>query len=622
MPTQAPSEVLAALSTFDARTDTFTTRSVETAIQAAVKDRESISPETRRGGWAEWAAFALQTRQAPNGGPWGTHFQPSMSGSNNDRSPFYVPDLREADAESVAYWAERAKAAKHPVLVARYADLVWDTTEFVTKAKRGRDGIDFARMAIDNYIAASRLDDGSAWSDTRENLGRALELAISVKDAVRTSAAVAANIEYVDRTSDDNKIGTYCYLFDRLLPAEKGPELTDEQERQVVERFEAKFAAMIAPGSKWHVDPHGPQSVGKLLAAYYRRKGKADDRTRILRGVAETYERRAKIGDALAGVMFLDSARRTYHEAGLREEAERVQRDAQSLGPEAVKCMDPITVESEIKDEDLEKYLAGMMDSGFDIAMERFAIHFVPRQRDILKWLEEKDSQFIAHKLFPTTKMAHGHIVAHVGDDTADPDGKMVHETAEQMQYSAPWIGWTLGRMIRGGFTTTHAMDFIRKTPIFEEDRLRLIERGVEAHLRGDYVQAIHTLLPQIEHAIRTLVYLIGRPSNKAHRTGRGVMQFKNLNDLLAKEEWPVPGERGEDLRMYLLATLAHPKGANLRNDVAHGLWPEQAFNLGASERVLHVLFAVAKVRLERRPKLEGSEGTPEFAPTSDPTAS
>lgn len=568
--------------------------------------------------WAEWAAFALQTREATNGGPWGTHFQPWMSGSTKDGSPFYIPDLREADAESLMYWAERAKATKHPVLVARYADLVWDSTEFVTKAKRGRDGIDFARLAIDNYIAASRLDDGSAWGDTRDNLARALELAISVRDRERTSAAVVANFDYVARTGDDDKIGTYCYLFDRLLPAEKGPELADEQERQLVEMFETKFAAMVAPGSKWQADPHGPQSVGKLLAAYYRRKGRTEDRARILRGIAETFERRAKIGDALSGIMFLDFARRIYHEAGFRVEVERVQREAQALGPEAVKCMAPITAESEIKSEDLEKYLAGMMEGGIDAAMERFAIEFVPRQSDILEWLREKDSQFIAHRLFPTTKMAHGHIVAHIGDDTADPDGTMVHETAEHMQYAAPWIGWTLGRMIREGFTATRAMDFIRRTPIFEEDRLRLVQRSIESHLRGDYVQAIHTLLPQIEHAIRTLFYLIGKPSNKAHRTGRGVMQFKNLNDLLPKDEWPVSGEYGENLRMYLLATLAHPKGANIRNDVAHGLWPEGAFGRAASERVLHVLFAVATIRLETKPERETAAGAPHSPPVAD----
>lgn len=617
MSIQPSPEVVSVLAAFDARSDIFAVHTVATAIRRAVGDRASVPHEYERGVWAEWAAFMLKPREAPSGGTWGTHFQPWTSGTKDDGSPFYVPDLREADAESVAYWAERAKAAKHPVLVARYADLVWDTTTLVTKAKRGRDCINFARLAIDNYIAASGLDKGSAWLDTNANLGRALDLAISVRDADRTSAAVAANIEYYDRTSDDDKIGADCYLFDRLLPARGGPKLTEKQERQLVERFEAKIAVMVAPGSKWHAEPRVPQFAGRLLAAYYQRKGKAEDRARILRGIAEMYERLAKNGDALMGVVFLDKARQTYQEAGHREEAERVQREAQALGPKAETCMTLITVRSEIKMEDLEKYLAWMMEGGFDAAMERFASQFVPRQRDVLKWLEHKDSRFIAHKILPTTKMAHGHIVAHVDDDTADPDGTMVHETAKYMQlpYAVRLIEWSLARMIREGFTTTHAMDFIRKTPIIEEDRLGLVERGIEAHLRGDYVQAIHTLLPQIEHAIRTLVYRLGKPSNKAHRTGRGVMQFKNLNDLLARDEWLVLGEDGEDLRMYFLATLAHPKGANIRNEVAHGLWPERAFHKVVSERVLHVLFAVAGIRLEREPKTDDA-GNPESPDT------
>ena len=94
--------------------------------------------------------------------------------------------------------------------------------------------------------------------------------------------------------------------------------------------------------------------------------------------------------------------------------------------------------------------------------------------------------------------------------------------------------------------------------------------------------------------------FLMGKPSNKAHRTGRGVMQFKNLNDLLQRAEWSIPGERGEDLRMYLLAMLAHPKGLNIRNAVAHGLLTDSEFDRALSERVLHVLFAVALIRLER----------------------
>lgn len=85
-------------------------------------------------------------------------------------------------------------------------------------------------------------------------------------------------------------------------------------------------------------------------------------------------------------------------------------------------------------------------------------------------------------------------------------------------------------------------------------------------------------------------------------------MQFKNLNDLLAADVWPVPGQFGGSLRMYMLATLAHPKGWNIRNDVAHGLWPSEGFHIVSGQRVLHVLLAVALVRPIREPQSRTDE--------------
>jgi lysyl-tRNA synthetase class 1 len=167
MAIQPPPEVTAVLDKFDAREDTFEVIEVMGEVEKAVTDPKSLSPETKRGWWAECAAFAFDTHKAPDGGPWKTYFQPMMTVGQGE-SMRCKPDLRQADAEVVVYWGERAKAVKHPVLAARYADLVWDTTKFVTKSN---PGIEFARLAIDNYLAASRLDDGTAWSNTRRNLG-------------------------------------------------------------------------------------------------------------------------------------------------------------------------------------------------------------------------------------------------------------------------------------------------------------------------------------------------------------------------------------------------------------------------------------------------------------------
>jgi len=69
------------------------------------------------------------------------------------------------------------------------------------------------------------------------------------------------------------------------------------------------------------------------------------------------------------------------------------------------------------------------------------------RQAEIVKYMKERDEQCIAHLLFPTTKMAHGHIVAHIDDDATHPDEKMVHEMSDHLGYAGPSIAWTLDRM-------------------------------------------------------------------------------------------------------------------------------------------------------------------------------
>jgi hypothetical protein len=146
--------------------------------------------------------------------------------------------------------------------------------------------------------------------------------------------------------------------------------------------------------------------------------------------------------------------------------------------------------------------------------------------------------------------------------------------------------------------------DFISESPVFLEDRLLLITRGIEAHMRGDYVQSIHVLVPQIERALVGLVFMLGGAATKPHRTGRGVVQSKSLNDALADEA--TRNVLGPDLTMYLSATLSHPKGHNIRNEVCHGLWGPEAFTKQASERVLHAMTALSLLRA--KPDHDGSQ--------------
>ena len=530
---------------------------------------------------------------------WTTYFQPLSSGTKSDGTAFCCPDLGEVDEKSLTYWSARAMAAKHPVLVARYSDLVWDVAHVVLKLRRGRDAIDHARRAIDAYLAAARIDDGAAWLDTVSNLSRALKLAMGIKDAERTRAAVTGHLEYVERTADDDKVGTYCYLFDNLLPLRNGPLLTLEQERFIVALFESKLSAMTSAAGRLRFHPHGPESVGACLAAYYERKGRKVERARVLRLMAEAFERGAVSVVPLVGLVFLGKAREHYAMAGLRKDAERVASDAERLGPEAAKRCKTISVSCVIPGDRLEEFLRTATAGGREQSLERLAVKHIPDQGEIGRCLGNRAGRYPVHGLLAARPMIMGSegIRADVGDSTGDPDGVMVYETAQALQLQAPWIGWILQRLVRDGLTAEHVLTFVLRCPLYTSERHALLRQGISAYFNGDHVQAIHILVPQIEYAIVRLAPLTGSSSTKQHRTGRGVMQSKNLNDILTRETWPVGGPEGENLRMYFLSALAHPKGLNIRNEVCHGLWSAELFTQQASERVLHLVLTVSLLR-------------------------
>jgi len=272
-----------------------------------------------------------------------------------------------------------------------------------------------------------------------------------------------------------------------------------------------------------------------------------------------------------------------------------VLRESEELAPEAKKRMSRHSVEIEIPDDSRQEFLDGLMSEGVMIGLSEWTRGFITDQDKLKEQLEEINKQFIVQSLFKPTILGDDGIKAKVDDIQGDPDGPMIFETAKRMNLSTVWISWGLDHLIENGLTSQMIASFIAESPVFLKARFPLIQRGIEAHILGDYVQAIHILLPQIESALVGLIYMLGGASTKPHRSGRGVIQSKSLNDALANDA--VKKVLGPDLTMYLIAALSHPKGNNIRNEVCHGLWDPDEFTKEASERVLHTMTALSLLR-------------------------
>jgi hypothetical protein len=111
----------------------------------------------------------------------GYFFRTDGTATRTDGTILHVPDFASVDASIIEHWELRASEAKHPVMKARYADLVWD---FSRPAAQKKPGIVFARTAIDSYLQAADKGLFKASVYGIQYLTRALQLANSAYGSV------------------------------------------------------------------------------------------------------------------------------------------------------------------------------------------------------------------------------------------------------------------------------------------------------------------------------------------------------------------------------------------------------------------------------------------------------
>ena len=135
----------------------------------------------------------------------------------------------------------------------------------------------------------------------------------------------------------------------------------------------------------------------------------------------------------------------------------------------------------------------------------------------------------------------------------------------------------------------------ILESPVFLEGQRPFLEDGLKAYLDGDFLKAIHVLVPQVEQATRNLLALIGVSPNKTVKGCSGIMDVKSMGNAL--EDDGLRNVLPENVWRYLTVLYVDRRGINLRNDLAHGLMTHSAFGQGLSDRVFHSLLVMSLIR-------------------------
>ncbi|WP_323144850.1 DUF4209 domain-containing protein [Massilia phyllosphaerae] len=103
---------------------------------------------------------------------------------------------------------------------------------------------------------------------------------------------------------------------------------------------------------------------------------------------------------------------------------------------------------------------------------------------------------------------------------------------------------------------------------VVPRDRVDVVAKGLHAGYCGDYVQAIHILIPQFENMVRVALRDAG-----AHTTTHdvnGLDMEVGLSNLVERPQ--MIKVFGDNLTFTVRAIMCEQEGPNLRNAVAHGI--------------------------------------------------
>ncbi|MGH9461141.1 MAG: DUF4209 domain-containing protein, partial [Vicinamibacteria bacterium] len=201
-----------------------------------------------------------------------------------------------------------------------------------------------------------------------------------------------------------------------------------------------------------------------------------------------------------------------------------------------------------------------------------------------------------------------GRPIAEIGSVEDDLDGRVVRQTSQHMQLEIPWLRAVIDRMReRLKPTAINLRAHLVNSPVFDEGKAPILERGLAAYLESEAIVAAPMLIPQLEDALRNLLRLSGGSTYKPHRLG-GLM-LKTLDDLLREEA--IVRSLGENVVHYFRVLFTDQRGWNIRNDVCHGITPLAAFSPQMTDRIFHALLVLALLRESEGPaENQGERGT------------
>jgi hypothetical protein len=221
----------------------------------------------------------------------------------------------------------------------------------------------------------------------------------------------------------------------------------------------------------------------------------------------------------------------------------------------------------------------------FEEALTRFVHISQPTNiKQVRTSLEEQSKNFIADKIFGSVALdSSGKTTGYIAPGGIE-DAKKTEARKKIVLHlrSITWplaVTWKieparLAILEEHGIRLSSLVGLVANNPFIPHGHEGIYLRGIQAGFFGDWLVAMHLLVPQIEASIRHVIQRRGKITSTLEADG--TQKERDLNQLLCMPE--VEEIFGEDVTFELRGILIERFGHNMRNELAHGLMPEGSF--------------------------------------------
>lgn len=551
---------------------------------------------------AEYIGFQFMPDYPNENGGWGTYYGPIFVLPNQQGQLSEFPSIKQVDKEMLEYWRKRAGKSKHPILINRYADLVFDFEPIVLKKK-----IDFlmAQKVIDSAIeiCVSGLDDPLGY---KEKLERALGIAIQINDSGRIQKLKKVLAETEKKYAEDDKPGLWGYAFEKLLLNESGRvNLSKKEVDDLVAELESRLTRLMTPKNPdpWHVE-----CAVKLLSQYYSGNKDEENLERVLDSLETAFRKnRHANSDGLLVSNYLQKLVQIYLEHSsfqfAKEARERIVNELSNMGDRTKFDMKEVSAEIKIKNETIEKFVKGIFGEDkpeeLPLVIAKLAVNFILRKKSEQNQLDNLSKKHpLMFLIGHVVASEEGYPIISFGSISEDYNKHLLENSSKNLHFQSIFLRIAFEEM-RKRFSWEEFREQVTLSPVFRSEDSGYTSKLLKLFWEKEYLTAGCLSIPLIEDAIRNLYRINNqtyiRPNNDG---GYDVLTLSNLLEGGVIKR--VYGDLGEDMEYYFRVLLTERAGWNLRNNFAHGINKGFFESEDVANRLVHVLICLSTLRTKK----------------------